>query len=154
MPRFTIKDLRETIARYNRYAMLSGSTYYYKEQGRNGYQAVDLYRIEEDGRESRISMLEGGISRECAAAIESHYGYTHPQKPNRLTRDQALRAVEIAGADITEPFHAQMWDIVDLLTVWAKRTGYRKPRNANGSTGRYFWEHLQRLHHRHQHKAA
>jgi hypothetical protein len=147
MSRFTINDLRKTVTRYNRYAMLSGSEYYYREQGRNGYQAVDLYRIREDGSESCERLLEAGSSRECASAIADHHNRSvaYPPKRRKLTRMQALKAVELAGLDIAEDYHTQNWDAADLMTEWAKRTGYRKPKNAKGSTGRYFWEHLQRL---------
>lgn len=150
MSRFTITDLRRVIERKNRYQLLSGSTYYFVEQGRNGYQAVDLYRIKEDGRESCYRLLVGGTSRECAEIVQlashTHYGYTCPQKSNELTRAQALTAVRLYGLDIRQDFHTLDSDAVELLVVWAKATRYHKPKNANGSLARYFWRHLQKLH--------
>jgi hypothetical protein len=146
---YTIKDLRRVVDAANRYQLLSGSPYYYVEQGRYGYQAVDLYRIAEDGREMCNGMISGGTSREVADAVHlskcGHYGYTYPQKADGLTRAQALTAVRLFGLDIRQDFHALDSDAVDLLVTWAKATRYRKPRNANGSTARYFWTNLQRL---------
>lgn len=149
MSRFTITDLRRVIERKNRHQLESGSPYYFVEQGRNGYQAVDLYRIDEDGSKSCHRMLVGGTSRECADTVHlashSHYGYTYPQKADGLTRAQALTAVRLYGLDIRQDFHTLDSDAVDLLLAWAKATRYRKPRNANGSLARYFWANLQRL---------
>jgi len=150
MSRYTVTVLRYLIERKNRHQLESGSPYYFVEQGRNGYQAIDLYRIDEDGRESCYRMLVGGTSRECAEIVQlashAHYGYTYPQKPNELTRAQALTAVRLYGLDIRQDFHTLDSDAVELLVVWAKATRYRKPKNANGSLARYFWRHLQKLH--------
>ena len=47
---------------------------------------------------------------------------------------------DVASAD----FHAlDSWQ-VGRVTAWASAYGYRKPRNANGSTGRYFFQLLAR----------
>jgi hypothetical protein len=147
--KFTIKDLRRVVDAATRYQLQSGSPYYYVEQGRNGYQAVDLYSITGDGREGCHGMIAGGTSREVADAVHlskrGYYGYTYPQKANGLTRAQALTAVRLFGLDIRQDFHALDSDAVDLLVTWAKATRYRKPKNANGSTARYFWTNLQRL---------
>jgi hexokinase len=145
----SIKNLRETVASYTRYQLESGSTHFYMEQGRNGYQVVDLYRIKADGSYSCESMLECGTSRECIAAIQLHHaqkaGYIFPQTAGTLTRAQALSAIKLSGLDLSADFfELDSWD-VELLVTWAKLTRYRKPRHANGSLGRYFFAHLQKL---------
>jgi hypothetical protein len=44
-----------------------------------------------------------------------------------------------------EDFHVLSSTKVDQLVTAAKEIGYRKPKNANGSRGRYFHAYLQRL---------
>lgn len=46
------------------------------------------------------------------------------------------------GVDFDIDFHAQSKG--DVLAELAKAHGYRKPRDANGSTGRYFFQRLER----------
>ena len=46
------------------------------------------------------------------------------------------------GIDFTEDFHILSSSKVELLVEAAKACGYRKPANANGSTARYFFQHL------------
>lgn len=49
------------------------------------------------------------------------------------------------GFDVrTADFHALSSAQVDRLVHWAKAYGYRKPKNANGSTARYFFQLLAR----------
>jgi len=43
-----------------------------------------------------------------------------------------------------QDFHTLSLDQVDKLVAEAARVGYRKPKNANGSTARYFHDRLQR----------
>lgn len=52
--------------------------------------------------------------------------------------DEAIRR----GADFETDYHAQGIDL--LMASLAKAHGYRKPKQANGSTGRYFFQLLQR----------
>lgn len=47
---------------------------------------------------------------------------------------------DVATADYLTLSNAQK----EALAYWAKQYRYRKPRNANGSTGRYFFEMLAR----------
>lgn len=152
MSRFTPSDLKSQVAIYSRYQIESGSIYYYKEGGRNGYQAVDLHRINANGSHSMVSNVECGSSRECFAAMQLHHaghgGYINPQKKGTITRAQALEAVKIAGVDLTVDFFTlDHWD-VDLLVVWAKLSKYRRPSGANGSAARYFFANLQKLNRR------
>lgn len=146
--RYTIKDLREEIARANDMLSASGSTYYLREQGRNGYQAVDVYRSMPDGHASCQKLLESGTSKECAAAVRlfaaQYPGYIYPQKETELTREQAKRVLIAGGVDVEKDFfQLSVWD-VDKLIVWAKLTRYRRPKNANGSLARYFFANLQK----------
>lgn len=49
------------------------------------------------------------------------------------------------GFDVaTTDFHTLSSAQVDRLLHWAKSYGYRKPKNANGSTARYFHQLLAR----------
>lgn len=52
-----------------------------------------------------------------------------------------LARTHSAGRD----YHALDSDAVESLLAEANRLGYRKPRNANGSRGRYFHAYLCRV---------
>lgn len=59
-------------------------------------------------------------------------------------REFAYEELRNRGIDFSADFHTLSFSDAELLAEWAKRTKYRKPKNANGSTGRYFFEHLKR----------
>lgn len=46
------------------------------------------------------------------------------------------------GIDFNDDFHVLSSDKVELLLEAAKEHKYRKPKNASGSTARYFFYHL------------
>ena len=58
---------------------------------------------------------------------------------------RAILAVCKAGPDFGRDFHALPFGTVSALAEAAKFCGYRKPRNASGSTARYFHARLVRL---------
>jgi hypothetical protein len=41
-------------------------------------------------------------------------------------------------------YHHLSWNETDFLHIYAKKTGYRKPKDANGSLGRYYFNYLSR----------
>jgi hypothetical protein len=49
-----------------------------------------------------------------------------------------------AGIDLSQGFHELRSSQVDVLVSLAQQQGYRKPKNANGSTARYYFAALQR----------
>lgn len=55
---------------------------------------------------------------------------------------KAVSAAIHQGVRFDIDFHAQSKG--EVLAELAKEFGYRKPRDANGSTGRYFFQRLQR----------
>lgn len=57
----------------------------------------------------------------------------------------ALKEAKQYGIDFTLDFFQQGGFEVDYVCELAKKYGYRKPRNANGSTGRYFYSLLQKV---------
>lgn len=59
----------------------------------------------------------------------------------RLNARETLR---LCGIHIGSDFHTLRSCQIDALLVEADRVKYRKPRNANGSRGRYFHDMLQR----------
>lgn len=63
----------------------------------------------------------------------------------RLTPDTAREILHTCRAHRDTDFHALPSSIVECLVEQARQHGYRKPRNANGSTGRYFHAYLVRL---------
>lgn len=56
----------------------------------------------------------------------------------------ALEVLHRAGVAIGADFHTLNSSQVEALLVEADRVKYRKPKNANGSRGRYFHDMLQR----------
>jgi len=61
----------------------------------------------------------------------------------RMTKETANEILSRANAHGN--FHALPNATVVALLEYAKEFGYRKPKNANGSTGRYFHAYLTRL---------
>jgi hypothetical protein len=58
--------------------------------------------------------------------------------------DTALNAFNTSGIKIDADFHTLTSTQVEIIVDLAKRAGYRKPKNANGSTGRSYFEALVR----------
>lgn len=162
MSRFTKTDLRDGLRRLNRAQLDSGSAYFYREQGRNGYQAVDLYGIDEEGAAMCLRNVECGTSRECyAAAVLDSKGRLGRIPGDHLTvvdtgragrkRSRGLPTRKCAAVclslfiDFSKSFYElDHWDVETLLT-WAKLTRYYKPKNATGSRARYFFAHVGKL---------
>jgi len=61
----------------------------------------------------------------------------------KISKHEAYKMAKKVGVDFNKDFHAQSYGAE--LAALAKLAGYRKPKNANGSTGRYFFAHLDRL---------
>ena len=71
MARFTITDLRVAVKKINEWCAEDGIPFRLIEQGRNGYQAIDEYSTELDGRRIGSGVNRNvccGTSRECADA--------------------------------------------------------------------------------------
>lgn len=64
-----------------------------------------------------------------------------------MTREpEAIQQLAAQGVDVkTADFHTLSSADVDRVLAWADLCRYRKPRNANGSRGRYFLARLQRI---------
>lgn len=63
----------------------------------------------------------------------------------RLDRTRAREILRDCRAPVGGDFHALPSSTVEALLGEADAFGYRKPRNANGSRGRYWHDHLQRV---------
>jgi hypothetical protein len=59
-------------------------------------------------------------------------------------RASARATLSLLHLDIGQDFHALSSSQVEDLLAEADRVKYRKPKNANGSRGRYFYQLLQR----------
>lgn len=67
---------------------------------------------------------------------------------NESEPDKGVRAratLQVCGVPVGADFHKLDSDQVELLLSEAAVWRYRKPRNANGSRGRYFHDYMQRL---------
>lgn len=61
-----------------------------------------------------------------------------------MHKSDAADILQRAGVARGANFHTLRASQVDALLVEADRVKYRKPKNANGSRGRYFHDMLQR----------
>lgn len=61
-----------------------------------------------------------------------------------LTRTDANDILQRAGVPVGADFHTLISSQVEAIVYEAGRAKYRKPKNANGSRGRYFHDYLQR----------
>lgn len=61
----------------------------------------------------------------------------------KISKTEAVRLAEKMGVDFNKDFHAQSFG--NELAALAKLVGYRKPSNASGSTGRYFFYYLKKF---------
>ena len=61
----------------------------------------------------------------------------------KISKTEAIRLAEKIGVNFNKDFHSQSFGVE--LAALAKLVGYKKPKNANGSTGRYFFNYLQRF---------
>jgi hypothetical protein len=59
-------------------------------------------------------------------------------------RTDARETLRMINAAIGQDFYTLRNEQVELLLAEADRVKYRKPKNANGSRGRYFYQLLQR----------
>lgn len=62
----------------------------------------------------------------------------------RITKTEACDVLRELAIPAGEDFHALRSSIVEGLVSAAAHFGYRKPKNANGSRGRYFYAYLQK----------
>ncbi len=60
-------------------------------------------------------------------------------------RPDACEILGRLGIKRGEDFHVLRSGVVERLLDEAQQHGYRKPKSANGSKGRYFHQYLQRL---------
>jgi len=61
-----------------------------------------------------------------------------------LDRTTAHNILQRAGIELGADYHRLHSSQVDALLAEADRVGYRKPKYANGSRGRYFHAYMQR----------
>lgn len=66
------------------------------------------------------------------------------RKPT-ISKLEAYKLMKKAGARFSKDYFQQSSMAQSEMTAIAKLAGYRKPANANGSTARYFFAHLDRL---------
>jgi hypothetical protein len=72
---YTVTNLRREINEINEHLAECGSRKRLEECGRNGYQAIDAYTVDENGRvSSGIDFnVQCGSSRECGDAARAFY---------------------------------------------------------------------------------
>ena len=63
----------------------------------------------------------------------------------KLTPQQAKALLIADGVDFSQDFHSQDRYVVGRLEELAKAAGYRKSKNAPGSTVRMFYQYLSRV---------
>jgi hypothetical protein len=66
------------------------------------------------------------------------------RKHNATAPDAARSVLRNCNIPLGADFHALPAGTVESLLMWADACRYRKPKNANGSRGRYFHALMQR----------
>ncbi|MHC4705123.1 MAG: hypothetical protein ACYTFQ_31625 [Planctomycetota bacterium] len=75
--RYTVRNLRDDIDRINDWCYYDNIPLRLEVGGRNGYQAVDEYPVDADGKRIGTGVnrnVECGSSRECSHAAFAWYG--------------------------------------------------------------------------------
>jgi hypothetical protein len=62
----------------------------------------------------------------------------------KMTKQEAKQALQNAGVSFGKDYHQLNSTDVGKVLACAKLYGYRKSKNASGSTGRMFFQFLQR----------
>ena len=62
-----------------------------------------------------------------------------------ISKVEAYRLAKKAGARFSKDYLQQASGVQTEMAAIAKLAGYRKPKTASGSTGRYFFNYLNRL---------
>jgi hypothetical protein len=62
----------------------------------------------------------------------------------KLSKSAAKALAVKQGINFSKDYHQLRSSEVDTLLAICKLVGYRKPASASGSTGRYFYQYLQR----------
>jgi hypothetical protein len=97
--------------------------------------------VRENGDVSCERMIGGGTSRQVEGYSREQYYQT--KQGTITTRAQCKRLLIVNGFNLEGDFHqVSTHELCDLLVKMAKLTKYRKPQSANGSTARYFFNHL------------
>lgn len=63
----------------------------------------------------------------------------------KLSKSAAKELAESVGVNFSKDFYEQPLSVSSELVAIAKLAKYSKPKNANGSTARYFFAHLQKV---------
>ena len=66
-----------------------------------------------------------------------------------ISKFEAYKLAKKVGAKFNKDAYQQPISVKSDLAAIAKLACYRKPKSASGSTGRYFFEHLQKLKKKH-----
>jgi len=61
----------------------------------------------------------------------------------KLSKFEAYKLAKKSGAKFSKDSDQQPISVKSDLAAIAKLSGYRKPKTASGSTGRYFFDHLK-----------
>ena len=98
--RFTVRDLRDTVQKVNGWLESDGSLIRFEAGGRNGYQAVDEYSVDENGKRVGSGCNRNvacGTSRECADYTEAAYSNEY-----RTLISRKAAALEAENAELKE----------------------------------------------------
>jgi len=142
MSRVTIKDLKAEVHYFNEVLVESGSNVLFKAKERNGYKALDLHFIDENGEDVCHDCIEGGSPRQCIARliIEARNNVGKCYHGSGITRKTAKARLSAHIGFHRDPAQLTQWDL-SLLHTWAKITKYQKP--INFSRGYGFFLHLK-----------
>ena len=93
-------------------------------------------------KSDQLSLLNKGGEIVRAYDVNLNSGVGTYAKGGKISKDDAIVKALKMGVDFNKDFHAQSFG--GELTELAKETGYRKSKSSSGSTGRAFFEHLEK----------
>ena len=142
MSRITINDLKNEVIYFNEALADSGSNVFFKAKERNGYKAVDLHFIDENGEDVCHDNVEAGSPRKCInrLIIEARNNMGKCYHGSGITRKTAKARLAQHIGFHKDPSQLTKFDL-EVLNKWAKLTNYAKP--INYSRGYGFFLHLK-----------
>ncbi len=110
--------------------------------GRYNMTYSDRVLLRENGNLDNFGAVECGTPREALQGADRVY---YQAKENKtVTREQAKQLAFIYGINFDKDFYQLDRFDVEFLVKLAKASKYRKPKAANGSLARYFYNHLEK----------
>lgn len=114
--------------------------------GPTGWRPVRIEGVTAAGKPQIIHPLTGKLTVvQARASLEKASSARNHARRQKLDPHEAKQRLKAAGVDFSRDFHALPSRQVQLLVDTARAAGYRKRKDAPGSTARMYFQYLSRL---------